>query len=252
MPPTWRQERTPYVLPAGKWLVISDLHVPFHEPVAVEAALKYGKDKKVTGILMNGDMMDCAAVSYWPSAIKRDFDKEVELFIDFLDLLEQEFPKARKVYKMGNHEHRLPRMMQQRVPELAGLPLAAIEAVLGLEERGIDTVDYYEQVQAGKLPILHGHEVARGFTRAVNPARGLFLKAKSWAMCGHYHSTSEHTERNIRGKLLTCWSIGCLCDLSPEYSSINNWNHGFAIVDCGKDGDFFIENRRILPNGVVA
>ena len=44
-------------------------------------------------------------------------------------------------------------------------------------------------VMAGKLPILHGHEINH-IDRAVNPARGLFLKAKSWAACSHCHSTS--------------------------------------------------------------
>lgn len=251
MPPTWRQERTPYILPKGKWLCLFDVHIPFHEPRAVEAALAYGKKAKVDGIFLGGDIMDCAAVSYWPSAIKRDLDREIELFIDFLDLLEKEFKGKRIVYKMGNHEQRIPRYLQSQAPALMGIPLATMDAVFGLEARGIDTVDHAEMVMAGRLPILHGHEVARGFSRAVNPARGLFLRAKSWAMCGHFHTTSEHTERSIRNKLLTCWSVGCLSDLSPEYSLVNSWNWGFAIIE--HDGtDFFVDNRRILPNGVVA
>ncbi len=107
MPETWRQNRVPYKLPAGKWLILSDLHIPFHEPLPIESALQYGKDNKVTGILLNGDAQDCAAVSFWPSVTKRNFDREVELFVDFLDLLKREFPKAQIVYKPGNHEYRL-------------------------------------------------------------------------------------------------------------------------------------------------
>lgn len=251
MPDTWRKTRTPCKLSPGLWLVLADLHIPFHEPKAVEAALKYGKGKKVTGILLNGDAQDCAAVSFWPSAIKRNFDAEVELFLDFLDLLTHEFPKAQIVYKPGNHEYRLPRMYQAKVPDLIGLPLAAMDTVLGLESRGIEFLDYHQLVMAGKLPILHGHEV-RVISRAVNPARGLFLKTKSWALCSHSHTTSEHTERNINGTILTTWSTGCLCDLSPDYHAYgNNWNHGFAVIDVRANGDFFVENRRILPNGQV-
>lgn len=251
IPETWRQHRTPYKLPAGKWLILSDLHIPFHEPLPVEAALQYGKDKKITGILLNGDAQDCAAVSFWPTVAKRNFDREVELFIDFLDLLKKEFPHAKIVYKPGNHEYRLPRMYAAKVPDLIGVPLAAMDAVLGLEARGIEFLDYHQLVMAGKLPILHGHEV-RVISRAVNPARGLFLKTKSWAMCGHSHTTSEHTERSIRGTILTCWSVGCLCDLSPDYHAYgNNWNWGVAIVDAMANGDFTVDNRRILPNGAV-
>jgi len=251
MPETWRQNRVPYKLPAGKWLILSDLHIPFHEPLPIESALQYGKDNKVTGILLNGDAQDCAAVSFWPSVTKRNFDREVELFVDFLDLLKREFPKAQIVYKPGNHEYRLPRMYAAKIPDLIGVPLAAMDAVLGLESRGIEFLDYHQIIMAGKLPILHGHEV-RIISRAVNPARGLFLKTKSWAMCGHSHTTSEHTERDIRGTILTTWSVGCLCDLSPDYHAYgNNWNWGVAIVENKANGDFTVDNRRILPNGSV-
>jgi len=33
MPQTWRTERTSYNLPAGLWLILPDVHVPFHEPI---------------------------------------------------------------------------------------------------------------------------------------------------------------------------------------------------------------------------
>jgi len=138
------------------------------------------------------------------------------------------------------------------VPELIGLPLLAMDTVLGLESRGIELVDFYQIVMAGKLPIIHGHEI-KTLSRAVNPARGLFLRAKSWSACSHCHSTSEHTARNIRGEYLTTWSFGCLCDLSPDYSSIgNDWNHGFALIDIEKNGAFIVRNLRVLPNGCVA
>jgi hypothetical protein len=252
IPPTWRKTQTHYKLNPGLWLVLSDGHVPFHEPKPIESAVKFGQAEKVTGILFNGDMQDCASISYWPSGMKRDFDKEVELFIDFLDFIEHELPGTEKVYKPGNHEYRLPRLYQAKVPELIGLPLQAVDGVLGLDYRGIELLDYHQIVIAGKLPIIHGHEI-RHIDRSVNPARGLFLRAKSWAACSHCHSTSEHTPKNIMGTLLTTWSFGCLCDLNPDYNPFgNDWNWGFALVNVEKNGDFEVVNRRILPNGKVA
>lgn len=250
MPKTWRTARERYSLNAGKWLVLGDIHIPFHEPRALDAALEYGKKHGVTGILLNGDAQDCAAISYWPSTMKRDFDKEVEAFIDFLDILKREFPKQEIVYKPGNHEYRLPRLFAQMAPELLGAPLQAMDSVLGLEARGIKLLEYKQIVMAGKLPILHGDEI-RGTTRAVNPARGLFLKTKSYALCHHFHTTSEHTSTNIQGTYLTCWSCGCLSDLHPDYSiEGNDWNHGFAVIE--HDGrDFEVFNKRILKNGTV-
>lgn len=250
MPKTWRRIRTPYKLHEGLWLVLSDIHVPFHEEKPLEAAIQAGQAEKVTGIFLNGDIWDCASVSYWPTA-HRDFNGEIEQIIDFLDFLRQQFPNAEIVYKPGNHEYRLPRLFVSKAPELVETPYAAMETVLGFEERDIEFLDYHQLVYAGLLPILHGHEVS-SITRAVNPARGLFLKAKSWAACSHCHTTSEHTSRNIQGTLLTTWSFGCLCDLSPDYNPFcNDWNWGFAFINIEKNGAFEVVNKRILPNGKV-
>jgi hypothetical protein len=251
LPETWRQTRTSYKLPPGLWLVLSDVHIPFHEPKPIESAVKFGQAEKVTGILFNGDLQDCASLSYWPSGRKRDFDKEVELFIDFLDFIDAEFPGVKKVYKPGNHEYRLPRYYQSKAPEMIGLPLQAVVDVLGLEYRGIEFLDYHQIVMAGKLPIIHGHEI-RNISRAVNPARGLFLRTKSWAACSHCHTTSEHTSKSIQGTLLTTWSFGCLCDLSPDYNPFgNDWCWGVGLVNVEKNGDFEVSNKRILQSGKI-
>ena len=250
LPPTWRKVRTPYKLKPALYLIVPDVHVPFHEPKPIEAMVKYAQNQGVNGILYNGDLHDCQAVSYWPSAEKRDFDREVETFIDFLDFMDDAFPNAVKVYKPGNHEYRLPRYYQAKAPELIGLPLMAFDTVLGLEYRKIELLQFKQIVMAGKLPILHGDEY-RFLDRAVNPARGLFLRTKSWALCSHCHTTSEHTAKNIQGQLLTTWSTGCLCDLSPDFNPYGDWNWGFAIINVEKSGAFEVENRRILQNGKV-
>lgn len=250
MPQTWRKKVKPYHLPPGTYLVLSDVHIPFHEPKPLEAAIQAGQAEGVDGLFFNGDLQDCAAVSFWPTA-KRDFNKEVAAVIDTLDFLRHEFPKARFIYKPGNHEYRLPRLYVSKIPELAESPLSAMETAIGFEERQIEFLEYKQLVYAGELPIIHGHEV-RFINRAVNPARGLFLRTKSYAACSHCHTTSEHTERDINDLILTTWSFGCLCDLSPEYNPLgNNWNWGFAIIHVEKDGNFEVVNRRILPSGKV-
>jgi len=250
MPKTWREVRTSYHLPQGLWLVLSDIHVPYHEPVPIEAAVQHGQAEKVDGIFINGDLQDCAAVSYWPSK-KRDFNGEIEAVIDFFDWLRGQFPKAKIVYKPGNHEYRLPRYYMSKAPELIETPYMAMESVLGFEERGIEFLDYFQLVYAGKLPIIHGHEV-HNISRTVSPARGLFLRTKTFSACSHCHSTSSHTPKTIEGKLLSTWSFGCLCDLQPEYNPFgNDWNWGFAVINIEKDGNFEVENKKILQSGKV-
>ena len=249
MPRTWRKITPPFYLKPGLWLVLSDLHIPYHEPVPIEAALQEGQAEKIDGIFFNGDIQDCASVSFWPTA-RRDFNAEIEAVIDFFDFVRQEFPKIMIVYKPGNHEYRLPRYFISKAPDLIETPLAAMETVLGFEERKIEFLDYFTLVYAGRLPIVHGHEVG-SITKAVNPARGLFLRTKTFGACSHCHSTSEHTATTIEGKLLTTHSFGCLSDLHPEYSPFGNWNWGYGLINIEKDGSFEVTNRRVLPSGKV-
>jgi hypothetical protein len=251
IPETWRRIDIPYQLGEGKWLILADAHIPFHERKPLEEAIKYGKKISCTGIFMNGDMQDCQAVSYWPSVIRKNFMGEVNAVVEFFAYLKQQFPKRKKVYKPGNHEYRLPRFYAAQCPDLINSPLAAMESLLDFERWGIEFLDYFQIVMAGKLPILHGHEI-RMISRVVNPARGLALKAKTWALCSHFHTTSEHTGTNLKGEYLTTWSTGCLCDLHPEFCKYgNDWNQGFAIIEVDRKGDFEVQNKRILPGGKV-
>ena len=49
---------------------------------------------------------------------------------------------------------------------------------------------------------------------------------------------------------MSTWSTGCLCDLHPDYRPLNNWNHGFAIVEVAKDGTFQVQNKTVI-NGTI-
>jgi hypothetical protein len=249
-PETWAKKNIPYHLEPGLWLILSDAHVPFHDMQAIRRAMEYGKAEHVTGIFLNGDWQDASSIGFWHT-YKRNFHHEIDVVIDSLDNLRQQFPNIPIVYKPGNHEYRLPRLFLEYAPQLVESPLAAMETIIGFEQREIEFLDYYQLVFAGDLPILHGHEI-RGTSRAVNPARGLFLKAKTFAACSHFHTTSSHTTRDLLGNLITTWSFGCLCNLTPDYNPYcNDWNHGFGVIDVRKDGDFEVDNKRILPNGKI-
>ncbi len=84
----------------------------------------------------------------------------------------------------------------------------------------------------------------------VNPARGLYNRAKKIALYFHFHQTSEHNESAINGDIITTWSGGCMCDLHPEYLPLNKWNNGF--VEIYNDDEFFnIRNRKIVNYRLV-
>ena len=99
------------------------------------------------------------------------------------------------------------------------------------------------------LTILHGHEFGRSFFNPVNAARGAYMRAKNNAIVAHLHQTSDHTASDIRNNVVSCWSAGALCDLSPPYAPINNWNHGYISMYVDKSG-FQVSNHRIIKGKV--
>ena len=234
----------------GRWLVLSDLHIPAHNRQAIELAVEQGRREGVAGVLLNGDLMDAHEISDHdkdPSAPR--YVREVELGGQFLQWLREQFPNARIVFKHGNHDERMDRYIFNRAPALFGLEAVTLRGLLHLEAVGVETVGDRRVVKIGKLHVVHGHEYKGG--GGVNPARWLYLKARSVSMTGHFHRTSEHHAKDISGKYEAAWSTGCLCDLRPLYLPLNEWNHGWAIVEVSTDGGFGVRNMRMLNGKAV-
>lgn len=232
-------------------LLLADIHIPYHDRRATLAALRYGLEHKADTILLNGDVADCFSVSFWEKdPRKRDFADEVAQVRGFLDLVREAFPRARIIYKLGNHEERFERYMSVKAPELLGLEEFSFEAVYRLEETGIELVRDKRPIRFGKLNVVHGHEYRFAISNPVNPARGYFLRAKTHCIGSHLHQASQHSEKNIEGKLISTWSTGCLCEMHPDYAPINNWGHGFAFITVDKAGDFRVTNLRVLDGKI--
>ena len=100
--------------------------------------------------------------------------------------------------------------MATKAPEALGVPGLSFPEVAGLDQLGIQYVHPQQVIHCGKLNILHGHEFARGIASPVNPARGAFLKTHANSVVGHLHRGSNHTHPNVRGKVVSTWSHGCM------------------------------------------
>lgn len=232
-------------------LILADIHIPFHDPAALEVALEYGLKKKPTIVILNGDIADHYGCSEFLKDPKlRNFPGEVKAVRQFLAGIRKRFSKARIIYKHGNHEERYERYLRIKAPELLGIPDFEWAGVFGLEEYRVELVDRARRIAFGKLNVVHGHEYRFQISNPVNPARGLFQRGKVHALCGHFHQRSNHSEKNMEGKVVSTWSTGALCDLHPEYRPFNNWNHGFAWVEIGKDGSFQVDNHLILDGEI--
>lgn len=246
LPDSLYKDWSPFKLNASRILVLSDVHVPYHDTSAVQAALKQADEMNPDCVLLNGDIIDFMGVSKWQTnPAMRDTVGEVERAKQFLFHIRQRYPKARLIYKKGNHEERLDFYIWRKCPELWGLPGLTLSQVLEMDAIGCELISDQRIIETGKLNILHGHEFPRGMSSPVNPARGYFLRGHECMLGGHYHRSSEHTEDTMKGRAVTTWSAGCLCGLHPEYARLNKWNHGFAFVEVESDGNFQVRNIRI-------
>jgi len=249
LPDTDEEEWPPYKLPKGatRILLLSDIHVPYHNIEALTIAINYGKEKKVNAVVLNGDTLDCYALSrYEKDPRKRKFSEELEACRQLLEIIQREL-QCPIYFKLGNHEERYEAYLRTKAPELLGTSEFTLDTLLKFGQYGCELIQDKRIIKAGHLNILHGHEFGRSVFSPVNPARGYYMRAKASVICGHNHQTSEHTENNLEGKIVTTWSTGCLCEMHPAYMPINKWNHGFAYVSVDpSDGSYEVDNFRII------
>lgn len=257
----WQKERMPlsqsteryelHIQGKQRVLIMSDMHVPYQDNAAIKAALDYGKQQRVDTIYLNGDIGDFYAVSRHDKDPTRSLKSEIAEIRKMLKHIRGRFPNARIIYKVGNHEDRMERFLAKHAPVLLGINEFTIPDILKLSELNIEYVPSLGLTFMGMLPVYHGHELPQGMSSPVNPARGIWMRVQESMICGHWHRSSVHTEKvGVHGKVKSCWSLGCLCHMQPDYAPVNRWSHGFAIVQINDDGTYEVDNKTIIQ-GVV-
>lgn len=234
----------------GKILILNDIHIPHHFLPSLRLAINYGREQQVNAIVLNGDTLDFYQLSKFsrkPS--KANLRTEIELGQQFLQQLRKLFPSEKIIFKCGNHEVRLHKYIYDKAPELYGIESLSLQELLKLKELRIDFVKSNQIICAGKIRILHGHEFGGG--GAINVARTLRLKANQNIIFGHFHRSQSDYANNIDKEVTGAWSVGCLCDLSPEYLPYNQWQHGFGIIELFEDGLFKVNNHKIIDGKVL-
>lgn len=253
LPQSTAQIREPFIFPEpSRILLLSDIHFPFHDRQALDAAVAWGRKLKPTHVLLNGDTVENYGISRWePDPRRRDVPGEISIARQGVKWIRERFPKAEILFKHGNHEDRLESYLMRNAAALLGVEDFEMGSLLRLGDLGISQIASRQIAHAGKLVIIHGHELPRGISNPVNPARGMYLRLNETAICGHFHQTSQHTDATgIHKKYISCWSTGCLCDLAPDYAIANKWNHGAAFVEVDKGGNFIVNNAKIIEGQV--
>lgn len=253
LPKSEETDYTPFVIKGHKRLgILSDIHVPYHNIEALTVAITYFKKQKIDGVILNGDTIDCHRLSrFIKNPKKRNFKLELDTFKELFNVLENQL-KCKIYFKLGNHEERYEHFLYEKAGELVGVEEFEFENIIKARARGIEVISDKRIIKANSLNIIHGHEFIGGISAPVNIARGLYLRGKVSAVQGHNHSTSEHTEPDMNGKITTTWSVGCLSELHPAYMPLNKWNHGCADLDLDANGeDFEFRNKRIYKGKIL-
>lgn len=251
LPESHSESWEPFIISQSNILILSDLHFPYQNNKSIELALRYGLEKKVNCILINGDLIDFATISRHEKDWRhRSVSQEFDAVRAFLKTLRKAFPKARIIFKYGNHDERWEKWLFLKAPEIFDCTDFQLEVLLKLAELKIEVVKDKRPIKIGKLPVLHGHEMFG--SGGVNPARATFLKVIDSMLVGHYHRTSQHTEQSsLSGMVYSVNSTGCLCGMTPQWMPMNKWNQGFAhVIHTIKTGEYSLNNLKII-NGKI-
>lgn len=253
LPKSEEADYSQYVIKGHKRLgVLSDIHVPYHNIDALTTAITYLKKQNIDGLLLNGDTIDCHRLSrFIKDPKKRNFKHELDTFKALFEVLQKEL-KCKIFFKLGNHEERYEHFLYEKAGELVGVEEFEFANIIKARANGIEVISDKRVIKINGLNAIHGHEYIGGISAPVNIARGLYLRGKVSALQGHNHSTSEHTETDMNGKVTTTWSVGCLCELHPQYMPLNKWNWGCMDIDLDSNGlDYEVRNKRIYKGKIM-
>jgi len=233
------------------YLVVSDIHVPEQDNVALNAVFQMMRDNPFDGIINIGDFMDFGSISRFVKGknktlegmrLKNDYIKGNAILDTFDKLLPA---NAEKHYLIGNHEIRIETLIDE-LPMLEGL--FDLTSCLKLNERGYKVYPHNQIVKFGRLCVVHG------IYCGANPAKTHATKLLSNVLCGHLHSPemalihSPAKEVSVVGMV-----TGCLCSMQPEYMAgkPSNWSQGIAILTIMPDNQFDVNLIRIVKHKFI-
>lgn len=208
-----------------KILIAGDFHVPYHDPRAVDAFVRFAGRYDPEELILHGDLVDFEALSRFlkdPEDIET-LQCSLRKAQGILRRLETRCPRARRVFGIGNHEHRLESYLFTHAPALAHLEALCISSLLGLD--GWKIIPHEAYHRTGRLIVLHGTSYGTTVARKNATKFAGFSVAQ-----GHSHRLSQLFVRSLHGTHASV-EAGCLCSLDPKYTFRPDWQQGFATYD---------------------
>jgi predicted phosphodiesterase len=243
-------------------VVVPDLQVPYHDPIAVKNVAAYIKAVRPDSVVTLGDEIDLPQISRWTEntpgwyeqTLAADRDEAVEVLWSLV-----EHTKDAHMIR-SNHTDRLYNVIMKKIPAFLALPELRFEKFLKLDELGI-TYHKKPYAVARGIIALHGDE------QSVKPTPGLTaLEAARRhgisVICGHTHRAGQSAFTEASGgrigRILRGWEAGHLMDVRQAHytKGTMNWQQAFiiieeigtnvqvSIINLEKDGTFVVSGKR--------
>jgi hypothetical protein len=243
-------------------VVVPDLQVPYHDPVAVKNVAAYIKAVRPDSVVTLGDEIDLPQISRWtentPGWYEQTLAADRDETVEVLWSLVEHSKEAHMI--RSNHTDRLYNVIMKKIPAFLALPELRFEKFLKLDELGI-TYHKKPYAVARGIIALHGDE------QSVKPTPGLTaLEAARRhgisVICGHTHRAGQSAFTEASGgkigRILRGWEGGHLMDVRQAHytKGTMNWQQAFivieeigtnvqvSIINLEKDGTFVVSGKR--------
>lgn len=253
LPESSAEKRQRYKLPIGikKLGVFGDVHIPYQDNEALLTMFDKFEEEQVDAIYINGDLLDFYSLSFHEKdPRKAKFKDEIQAGKEFLEYIRERFLGIPIYYIPGNHENRLERFLRTKAIELLDMDEFRLDVLLQVGATRIEYIPFRTRVSFGNYLIEHGDKIPGA--GGVVPARTALMRLKTNVIINHFHKTSSSSQRVYdveNSSTINGYSLGCMCELEPEYLEINEWNHGFAIL-YKEENNVSVRNFKI-ENGII-
>jgi hypothetical protein len=240
-------------------LVTHDFHTPYEDKKSWNAVKKYVEDVGHWDYWIFSELMDLRELSKFdegmdiPDKLDVSYAYAREFLGEAEELVRRKNPDCKIIYEQGNHEFRAT-LEANKLKNRKWKGFLNVPKQLKLNDMGIRWVKSWEgqNFHVGKAHFSHGIYVG------LHHAKKHVL---TWGECiyyGHTHDVQEYPlvvqgkNRTLVGK-----SLGCMCQLSPEYmrNRPSDWQQAFAVFMFMPNGNFtehtvrLFNHKFIMPSG---
>lgn len=251
-------------------LAVSDMHVPYHHPVEIFKAFAGNVDI----LVLNGDIMDCQSISFFPKYYRIDFISEMiaarQYIIDIIELIK---PNKVLVTK-GNHEHRMIRYLSEKINEdlMSLMPDSPMDLIINdgfknkdrykrteiyypplkdvFSEQGIEVCydgEWYCRV--GNVIFAHPLSYSSSMMKTAEKAVTFFTRSEDRTftsiIMAHTHKVGFYKVGDIK-----MYEQGCCCQVNMlDYANgklQDPQQNGYMYIALNKDGNIIEDKTRLI------